>query len=248
MRNTAIVMGMPITVEVVGAETDALIQLAFGYFREIDERFSPFKPGSEVSALNRGEIASHEMSAEMREILDLAEETRTQTRGYFDIRRPDGKVDPSGLVKGWAIANAARRLAGQGHANYFVEAGGDIQCAGTNADGAPWRIGIRNPFNAMQSVKTLQPGDAGVATSGTYVRGAHIYNPHHPAGPLSDIVSLTVVARDVYDADRFATAAFAMGARGIEFIDAIDGLEGYAIDRHGIATMTRGFGQVVAPC
>jgi thiamine biosynthesis lipoprotein len=247
MRKVAMIMGMPITIEVPGTTTDAPIEAAFAYFRSVDARFSPFKPDSEVSAMNRGEIAAEGHSAEMREVLALAENTRWDTGGYFNVRRPDGGFDPSGLVKGWAIRNAARLIAAEGYADHFVEAGGDMQCAGCGPLGEPWRIGIRNPFDMAQSVKTLQPGNAGVATSGTSIRGQHIYDPHHSAD-LAEIVSLTVVAPDIYDADRFATAAFAMGCDGIDFIEATHGLEAYAIDRHGLATMTSGFKDYVAKC
>lgn len=246
MRSTAQIMGMPVTIEVIGDGAEAAIEAAFAYFRIVDARFSPFKPESEVSAYNRGEVAAGAMSAGLREVLDRCETTRWETRGYFDIRRADGSIDPSGLVKGWAIGNAARLIAGMGLGDYCVEAGGDLQCAGRNRDGKPWRIGVRNPFNALESIKTLQPGDAGVATSGTSVRGSHIYNPHAPREELAEIIGLTVVARDVYDADRFATAAFAMGREGIAFIEATEGLEGYAVDRDGIATMTSGFQRLVA--
>ena len=47
--------------------------------------------------------------------------------------------------------------------------------------------------------------------------------------------------------DRFATAAFAMGQGAIGFIEETHGLEGYAIDRNGVATMTSGFNRMVAP-
>jgi thiamine biosynthesis lipoprotein len=248
MRETALIMGMPITVEVVGTLTMAPIAEAFAYFRAVDERFSTYKPESEISAINRGEIAVADFSAEMREVFALAEATRLDTDGYFDIRRPDGQIDPSGLVKGWAIRNAAAMIRAAGYANFYVEAGGDIQCAGRNAEGHPWRIGIRNPFNDQQIIKVLQPGAGGVATSGTYVRGEHIYDPTGHGSPGGAIVSLTVVAGDIYEADRFATAAFAMGGDGIGFIEQTDGLEGYAIDRTGTATMTSGFRNLVSPC
>jgi len=246
MRETRQIMGMPITVEIVGAGEPRTLEETFAYFEMVDARFSPFKAESEVSALNRGDVAGGSESSEMREVLALAEDTRAETLGFFEIRRPDGTFDPSGLVKGWAIRNAARLIARAGYADYFVEAGGDIQCAGRNAAALPWRIGIRHPFDIRQSIKTLQPGDAGVATSGTSIRGQHIYDPHDPGRTLDEVVSITVVAADIYDADRFATAAFAMGRAGIGFIDSIPGLEGYAVDRTGMATMTRGFKRYVA--
>ena len=239
------IMGMPITIDVPGAETEAPIEAAFGYFREVDARFSPYKQDSELAALNRGDLPEWAWSAPMREVLARAETTRWETRGYFNVRRPDGQLDPSGLVKGWAICNAARTIADMGHADYMVDAGGDMQCAGHNDHGARWRIGIRNPFDARQSIKTLEPGDAGVATSGTSIRGQHIYDPHQGAD-LGELVSITVIAADIYDADRFATAAFAMGRDGIGFIETTDGLEAYAVDRYGIATMTSGFKDFVA--
>ena len=92
-----------------------------------------------------------------------------------------------------------------------------------------------------QIVKTIVPGDRGVATSGTYVRGQHVYDPHAPGQRLDEVVSLTVIGPDIYEADCFATAAFAMGRAGILFIEQLDGFEGYMIDKYGQATLTSGF-------
>jgi thiamine biosynthesis lipoprotein len=63
--------------------------------------------------------------------------------------------------------------------------------------------------------------------------------------PLQDIVSLTVIGPNVYEADRFATAAFAMGKRGIYFIEQLPGFEGYMIDAAARATFTSGFERYV---
>ena len=57
--------------------------------------------------------------------------------------------------------------------------------------------------------------------------------------------SLTVIGPNVYEADRFATAAFAMGREGLRFIEEQPGLEGYMIDRSGMASYTSGFDRVV---
>ena len=97
-------------------------------------------------------------------------------------------------------------------------------------DGEDWTIGIRNPFNEREIIKAVTPKGRGIATSGTYVRGQHIYDPHRPGRPIEDIVSLTVIGPDVLEADRFATAAFAMGKAGIHFIEEMPGLEGYVVD------------------
>lgn len=241
MRETQLIMGMPITIELIGSGEASAMAAAFDYFRAVDAQFSPYKADSEVSAINRGEIAVDGISPAMAEVLSLSLLTRHETQGAFDVRRPDGHLDPSGLVKGWSIRNAARMVEAAGIENYCIEAGGDIQCHGRNAAGEPWRVGVRHPFDGGQIVKVLAPGNRGVATSGNYVRGAHIYDPHTGAPASDEIVSLTVIGSDVYEADRFATAAYAMGREGIAFIEAAHDLEGFAIDAHGTAVMTSGF-------
>lgn len=233
-------MGMPVTVEIPDGTEDAL-EKVFAYFSEVDERFSTYKEGSEISQINRGEIKKEDVSKEMQDVFALAEQTKKESHGYFDVLKPDGVMDPSGIVKGWAIHNAAKLVESLGYQNYFLDVAGDIQSKGVDESGNEWSIGIRNPFNRETLVKVIYPKGKGVATSGTYIRGQHIYNPHEPQQTLDDVVSLTVVGPDVYEADRFATAAFAMGRGGIVFIEQLPEFEGYSIDSKGIATETSGF-------
>jgi thiamine biosynthesis lipoprotein len=247
MRETRILMGMPITVDVGGASNGELIDTVFGYFEHVDRRFSTYRSDSEITAINRGDVPVVDWSGEMMDVLAIAEQTKGETAGYFDIRKPDGSLDPSGIVKGWAIRNAASIVLRAGISDFFIEAGGDIQSCGKNASGHDWSVGIRNPFDADEIVKVIYPRGRGVATSGTYVRGQHIYDPHGIGRPIQDIVSLTVIGADVLEADRFATAAFAMGRDGILFIEQTPGLEGYVINTNGRATPTTGFGALCLP-
>ena len=234
-------MGMPITVEVVDeSATQDLLNSAFEYFEYVDGKFSTYKDDSEISQINRGEVSLEAASQDMKAIFALADETRDETDGYFDMRHA-GAYDPSGVVKGWAIYQVSQLLRGGGASNFYIDAGGDIQVSGANAQGQNWRVGIRNPFDPAQIVKVVSLTDCGVATSGTYIRGRHIYNPHDAADPLTEIVSMTVIGSNICDADRFATAAFAMGRQGIFFIEGLPGFEGYMIDREGRATLTSGF-------
>jgi thiamine biosynthesis lipoprotein len=182
----------------------------------------------------------------MKEVFALSAQTKKETCGYFDISKPNGLIDPSGTVKGWAIQNAAKLVESMGYKNYFLDVAGDIQSCGKDMQDKEWTIGIRNPFDHKEIVKVLHPRGMGVATSGTYIRGQHIYNPHEPKQELKDIISLTVIGPNIYEADRFATAAFAMGKDGIVFIDNIPGFEGYSVDKDGIAVMTSGFEQFVS--
>jgi len=233
-------MDMPVMVEVVDEtpKTLEIIEKVYSYFTYVDNTFSIFKGDSEISKINRGELKEDEYSQNMRQIFKLCEQTKQETDGYFDILQ-NGELDPSGIVKGWAIYNAAQIIRNAGFLNYYVDAGSDIQVNGKNTQGKKWRIGIKNPFNVNQIVKVLEIENEGVATSGNYLRGEHIYNPL--GKQQKEIVSLTVIGPNIYEADRFATPAFAMGRAGINFIERLPGFEGYMIDKTGIGTETSGF-------
>ncbi len=245
IEQTEVIMGMPVTIKIpktINAEMTCAE--VFAYFRAVDDRFSTYKKESEISRVNAG-LDEAKWSDEMKLVLQLCEQTKQATNGYFDIIK-DGQRDPSGLVKGWAIQNAANLLLLRGVTDFYVEAGGDIQTHGHNKQGEPWRIGIRNPFKRGEIIKTIHVSNHGIATSGTYIRGQHVYNPRRSNHPPEDVVSLTVIGPTIYDADRFATAAFAMGRNGINFIDKLPDLEGYLVDNRGIATFTHGFQEFVA--
>lgn len=237
-------MGMPITIEVAGEIEPEAVRGIFTYFREIDERYSPYKTTSEVTKANDG-TSTKKLSSEFRWVLELCAQTKSETKGYFDVYHGK-KLDPSGLVKGWAIENAANRLRLKGYANFYIEAGGDIQVDGLNEAGEPWSLGIRNPFDTQTIVKQLSVSDCGVATSGTYIRGDHIYDPTRDFAAPRSIQSITVIGPNAYDADRFATAAFAMGLDGAGFIENLKGFEAYMIDDTQTATFTSGFSRYVA--
>jgi len=242
MKQQKILMGMTIIIEIADENIDEeIFNKIFSYFKKIDRRFSTYKENSEISKINRGELAPNEWSREMKEIFKLSEKTKSETDGYFDIQKPDGKYDPSGMVKGWAIWKAANLLKKNGYKNFYVEAGGDIETFGKNHEHKPWQIGVRNPFKTDEIIKKLSVKNKGVATSGIYARGQHIYNPKKPNEKIRDIVSLTVIGPNIYEADRFATACFAMGKDGIYFLEKLSGFEGYMVEQNGIATFTSGF-------
>jgi len=239
MKKIQLIMGMPITIQIKDPQAKSSdFKAIFAFFRQIDRQFSPYKKSSEVSKINRKEIIPAQYSVEMHEILAMAEKTKRETRGYFDVYR-EGYLDPSGIVKGYAILKAVELLKSRGLTNFYIDAGGDVQVSGTN-EGKKWRIGIRHPFEHEKTVKTLSVTTEGVATSGTYLRGEHIYDPTQKAKSIIDIVSMTVIGPTILQADLMATAAFAMGKKGIQFIEATSGLEGYMIDKDGVATFTTG--------
>ena len=107
------VMGTVVTIDVRDPDADpAAVDAAMEFLHAVDLRFSPYRPESEVGRLIRGEIDETACADDLRHLLALAEDLRRTSDGAFDIRghRPDGRPDPTGLVKGWAAEEAARIL------------------------------------------------------------------------------------------------------------------------------------------
>jgi thiamine biosynthesis lipoprotein len=237
LRRVEQIMGTAISLDVRDASfPPSRLELAFDYLRSVDERFSTYKPASEVSRLMRGEVDETSCSPELREVLDLCEQLRLGTEGYFDIRahRPDGRPDPTGLVKGWSLEKAGRILEDGGARDYCINGGGDIVARGEAAPGQAWRVGIRHPLIADKLATVLAVRDAAVATSGAYERGDHVRDPFTGRAPAG-VLSVTIVGPSLTYADAYATAAFAMGPTGLAWVAGLAGYEGCSItaDRDG---------------
>lgn len=241
MKRQTVSMGMPVTINVVDKNvTDEDINEVFSYFHYIDGKFSTYKNNSEISKINRGEIEEKDFSREMKKIFSLCKKTKEETNGFFDISK-NGILDPSGIVKGYAINEGANILKNKGYKNIYVEIAGDIQVFGKDESGNDWKIGIQNPFNLQEIVKVVNLSNKGIATSGNYLRGKHIYNPRGKIKGDS-FVSVSIIGSNVYEADRFATAIFAMGEEeGLKFLVTLDGFESYIIRKDKQAIYTPGF-------
>jgi thiamine biosynthesis lipoprotein len=225
------IMGMPIGIDLRDAEVDpAALDAAFDWFRWVDATFSTYKLESEVSRLNRNELALVEAQPEVRAVLERCERLRFETNGYFDIReaffhggaseridaRSSVPFDPSGYVKGWAVDRAACILETAGARNYAINAGGDIRLHGAALPDPSWRVGIQHPLIRDKVAAVVETTDLAIATSGTYARGEHIVDPHTGQTPAG-VLSVTIVGPDLGTADAYATAAFAMGEAGPEW-------------------------------
>ncbi|MFD4511662.1 FAD:protein FMN transferase [Streptomyces sp. NPDC058457] len=225
MQRVEHVMGFPVSLRVddEGDFTGAA-DAVFAWLREVDERFSPFRPDSEVSRLDRGELAGSEVSPDLAEVLALCEEYRLATGGAFDVRLPGRGLDPCAVVKGWSVQRAAELLSAAGARRFVLNAGGDVVAAG-----GPWRVGVRHPEHADRLCTVLELTDGAVATSARYERGDHIVDGR-TGRPATGLLSLTVVASSLTEADSVATAAFAMGAEGVGWAAARPGCEVFAVD------------------
>ena len=207
MRIVQTVMGIPISIDIPGASTARPHEAAFGRLHAIDAEFSTYKPDSPVSRFRDRTLTEQELSDEHRMVLDACRAWSVRTGGYFDAFY-SGTYDPSGYVKGWAIAEAGSVIAASGHGTYCINAGGDIVLRSDN--GYVWHIGLQHPTERESIMGTVSATNRAVATSGTYERGAHIIDPHDRS-PALQVLSATVIADDIIAADVYATALCAMG-------------------------------------
>lgn len=240
-------MGTVISLSVDEEISDSALQntLAgvYAIFDEYDELFSTYKELSLISRINSGSKEPLEISDDALYIFDLAESYRQKTEGYFDIITPEGKTDPSGIVKAYALNKASEFLAGQGYGQWCLNAGGDIV---TSSWGEGWGAGIVNPFDTKELISDIvltYPFTA-LATSGFSERGQHIWNPH--GGQASDALQVSVVSKDIIFADVMATALLAAGSGFLDWVESYPDSEALIILRNGNFVVTTGYLGLVA--
>ncbi|MFF8033300.1 MULTISPECIES: FAD:protein FMN transferase [unclassified Streptomyces] len=228
-------MGTVFSFDVRGGDPAAVraaLEEAVAGLRRVDEMFSTYRDDSQVSRLARGELAVGECGPEVAEVLELAAEAERVSEGWFSPRY-GGRLDPTGIVKGWATERAARRLAEAGATGVNLNGGGDVQLLGAPGAQRPWRVGVSDPLRpgGLAAVVSAAGADElAVATSGTAERGDHIVDPRTGRSAVTDLVAVTVVAPRLTWADCWATAAFAMGSReGLRWLESLPDVEGLLI-------------------
>ena len=244
--------GTVITLDVRDDVDEQVIDACIAWFRRVDDLFSTWRPETEIMQLGRGTLRRAHASAEVDEVLDLCEQMRLESHGAFDVgagahpnvrtRAGLAPLDPSGLVKGWAVAKAGAMLRAAGAARFFVSAGGDLVTAGHPDDSdAPWRVGVQHPWERDRVAAVLAVTDAAVATSGRYERGEHITDPRS-GRPADGLASVTVVGPDLAVADAYATATMVLGpVDGMLWLAGRAGYEGMGIGDNRTVTTTAGF-------
>ncbi len=217
-------MAMPFTIEVRRTssreedelELDCAVEAIHGDLLWADSVFSMWQDESPVSRLARGEITLDDCPPAVAEVFEACDQYWKNTGGAFDARRPDGAVDPTGLVKTWAVARATWRLAHAGAIDWMIGASGDVIAEGTAPGGRPWRIGIADPRQTgdpargkVVDVVALTGDRRALCTSGTAQHGEHIWNTD---GTMeARYAQASVVGPDLVACDAWATAIVAGG-------------------------------------
>ena len=239
-----VIMGTGVTIEVRHSPAEVArtaIQQAVAWLQWVDATFSPYRPDSQISRLDRGVIDLGDCHPEVGVVLALCERLRAATGGYFDARA-GGRLDPSGLVKGWSVERASDLLVAGGCPDHVINAGGDVRVRGRAGPGTDWHVGVTHPMRLDAYCAALHLDDGAVATSGTYERGFHVIDPHR-GRPAVDLAAVTVIGPELTMTDAYATAALAMGADAPEWLMGLADHEALVIDLAGHGWETAGFGR-----
>jgi thiamine biosynthesis lipoprotein len=217
---------------------DEALDEAVRWLHWVDSTFSTYQPDSWISRLGRGERREADCPKEVGEVLSRGRELSAETSGCFSLYAA-GTLDPSGLVKGWAIERASDILVEAGSSSHCLNGGGDVQCVGEAGPGQPWRVGITDPHHPGQVIAVVTGGHLAVATSGETERGHHIHNPRGADEPAG-LASITLVGRHLRDVDAYATAAFVMGGSARSWVEGLNGVEAFAVMSDGSTWFTDG--------
>jgi thiamine biosynthesis lipoprotein len=235
------VMGMPVSLLLRGPcldGVDEVVAAAYDELRRIDSVFSTYREDSDISRIRRGELDVAEADQHVAEVLDLCEAAKADTDGWFDVDLPGG-LDPSGLVKGWAVERALDVLVQLADVDVCVNAGGDVAVR-VLAGQEPFVVGIEDPHDRTRVLAAVPLSAGGVATSGTAARGPHIVDPHSGQF-VAEIASVSVTGPSLLQADVLATAAFARGQGGLDWMAGLPSYEALVVDLDGRLQTTAGW-------
>jgi FAD:protein FMN transferase len=226
------------------ASVPRALREAVGWLHHVDHVFSTYRADSAISRLARDAVPLGELPQDVPAVLDLCEQARQQTHGCFSARSA-GQLDPSGLVKGWAVEKAADILRAAGVRSASVNGGGDIQLVGEASPGTPWRVGITDPRRPRHLLAVAAARDMAVATSGIAERGMHITDPR-TGRPARGLLAATVTGPRLTWADAYATAAVVMGPPALRWIETVPGYEMLAVAPDGTPIASPAFPHATA--
>lgn len=266
-------MASPCEVHVAEADratAERVVALAAGEAARIEAKFSRYRRGNIIDAINTAEGRTVVVDAETGGLLDYAARLYELSDGLFDVtsgvlRRvwrfdggdrvpsreaiaellprvgwdkvvwrapeltlpPGMEIDLGGIGKEYAVDRAAA-LAQQLSTNCLLNFGGDLLALGSQAGGAPWRVGIESVTEAGAAARQIDLSVGALATSGDarrYLlkdgrRYGHVLDPT-TGWPVADAPrSVTVAAPTCTEAGMLATLALLQGAAAEAFLAA----------------------------
>ena len=239
------VMGTIVTIDIyvdAGVPVNRLsahVGRARSALHQADEVFSTYDGDSPMSRLRRGEMTMNVMPPDVAGVLDACRRARKLSDGWFDPWALPGGVDPTGYVKGWAAQRALDTLRRPDVAAAVVNAAGDIASFGGPVPGARFRFAVVDPFDRSRVACVVEHTGA-VATSGTYERGQHLFDPRSRR-MVTAAASATVTGSELGMADALSTALAVGGHDVLDRIEGLAGFEALMIGHDRVRRWTSGF-------
>jgi thiamine biosynthesis lipoprotein len=237
--HTRYVMGTFLTVQVEGVDKEACRHadnLIFDEIQHLDELLSIYRPGSEVSQINKA--AGHApvpVSQKTYSIIAEALRYADLTSGAFDPTVQDSfhqslnyrhvilnpseqtvfltkqgmRLDLGGIGKGYALDCALDRVSAiPSLTKIFIDFGGQLLFWAPEGSFEPVSVAIEDPGNRNTVLTTLRIGSNGsVSTSSNAEHRGHLLNPR-TGQPASGMASVTVMAPTGTQAEALSTALF----------------------------------------
>ncbi len=186
----------------------------------------------------------------------LAEAVRLVNYREIEIDQSNVRLKLTGMslhlgaiAKGYVVDQAMTVLKKNGIRHALINAGGDLKALGERKEGQPWNIGLQHPRHPEKMIASFTLSNKAVATSGDYqkyfikdnARYHHILDPANGM-PARGMISCTVVAENVMDADALATAVFVLGpVKGMELVESLDAVEAMMVTEAGETLFSKNF-------
>lgn len=147
--------------------------------------------------------------------------------GTIYLKEKGMKIGFGSIGKGYAADKTKALMQSKGVVGGIINASGDMNTWGKQADGSLWTVGITNPLKREKVFATLPLQDNAVVTSGNYEKFAlidgkrytHIIDPR-TGWPVSGIASVTVFGPDAESCNGFSTSIMVLGVDiGMALID-----------------------------
>lgn len=195
-----------------------------------------FRPGEE-RVPSKSDIAGQLRNVDYRK-LRIGERTAM-------LAEPGMYIDLGGIAKLYILEAGRRVLEARGVRRALINGGGDVVA---HSDGAPWRVGVRNPRGREQLIGVVEIKNGCVAASGDYERFFvrdgrrfhHILDPR-TGYPAAGARAVTLVAPSAEAVNGLGPAIMVLGAAaGRKLIAATPGVEGLIVGPGGELWTSRG--------
>jgi FAD:protein FMN transferase len=172
--------------------------------------------------------------------VSLTESIRLDPAHRTVVLSPGIKLDFGGTAKGWAVQQAMLRLSQFGPT--LVDGGGDIAASGPLLDGSPWPVEIEDPLQQGREPFIVELKKHAIATSGRNRRRwqqngvwqHHLIDPRLGKPADTDVMTATVLAPDIMQAEMAAKGIFILGSEaGLEWLKSKANFFAFIVNENG---------------